>query len=56
MKHKWKPIIVDYGHSTSECAHCGLRKIERHGGGFHWKEWMKNGKYIESDKTPKCID
>lgn len=54
MRHKWKHVITDFGHTTKECVNCNLRKIERHSGSYHWNEWFKDGEYISSSTVPKC--
>lgn len=55
MRHKWTPVVKDYGHETSVCKNCGLRRIQRMHGGFHWTEWQLGKDFLNVTKTPPCV-
>jgi hypothetical protein len=56
MRHKWTEHGSSYGYSSrATCERCGIERMKRHAGGYHWTEWKRpDGTYIDTDKTPAC--
>ena len=55
-RHRWVKLIADFGHTTSECSRCYMRRVQRHAVNHHWTEWKHpDGTYIESARTPPCF-
>lgn len=58
LKHRWTKPAKQFGCDVSFCERCGLERIRRHDGWFHWTEWKKpDGTFIrrEDGRTPSCL-
>jgi len=56
-RHSWSEKHRPDEHTTKQaCWDCGLEKVTRHEPypPWHWVEWWRGGKRIQSKRTPAC--
>jgi len=53
-RHSWKGEPVRTEHRTERtCGRCGMLRVTRHEATI-WTEWYRDGRQIESERTPPC--
>ena len=58
MKHRWSSASRPNERETvRHCIQCGLVKVSRHEGGFHWNEYRNSeDRLLEGARMPPCPD